>query len=109
MLANNNELLLQRYLAFWGPVAVCLQVTNGLVNYKSGVYYDSQRRDKILRNHCALVVGAYGSSSEPDGQMEFWLIKNSWDVDWGEQGYLRLARNRNNHRGITTLPSFIAV
>lgn len=30
----------------------------------------------------------------------------SWSAGWGEQGYIRMARNRNNACGIATLPSY---
>ena len=56
-------------------------------------------------NHAVLVVG-YGTSSEGE---EFYKIKNSWGDDWGEDGYVRLARNRHNHCGVAKRPVYPVV
>lgn len=37
-------------------------------------------------DHATLIVG-WGSEK---GQA-YWIMKNSWDSDWGEAGYMRLA------------------
>ncbi|XP_042640844.1 cathepsin S-like [Tyto alba] len=50
-----------------------------------------------VANHAVLVIG-YGSS---DGQ-DFWLVKNSWGVHFGDRGYIRMARNRGNRCGIAS-------
>lgn len=42
----------------------------------------------LMVDHAIAVIG-FGSDTEGD----FWIIKNSWGVDWGEGGYARLARN----------------
>lgn len=44
-----------------------------------------------------LLVG-YGT--EPQTGEEYWLLKNSWGIYWGEGGYMKLARNKNNMCGI---------
>ncbi|XP_058263767.1 cathepsin K-like [Hemibagrus wyckioides] len=79
--------VLQTFLQSCVCVCVCVCVL-GIYNYTcegEGV------------NHTFLVVG-YGK----EGGQQYWLIKNSWGVDWGEGGYMRLQRNNNNQCGIGT-------
>ncbi|PON32151.1 Cysteine Protease [Parasponia andersonii] len=40
-------------------------------------------------DHVVVIVG-YGTAQ--DGS-KYWLVKNSWGTDWGENGYIRIQRN----------------
>ena len=62
-----------------GPVSVCLDASNW-ASYKSGVFSNC---GSTTLNHAVLAVGY-----EKDGT---WIVKNSWGVNWGDQGYIKLA------------------
>ncbi|KAJ3648358.1 hypothetical protein Zmor_020168 [Zophobas morio] len=90
------EQVLQYYVATHGPVSVAIDVEDDFVYYSGGVYYNEWCSDYWL-NHAVVVVG-YGTENGQD----YWLVKNSWGSDWGLDGYIKMARNRDNNCGIAS-------
>ena len=65
------------------PVAVAIEAgTSEFQNYKSGVFVEDCGHSL---DHGVLLVGYSLSASTP-----YYIIKNSWGSDWGENGYIRL-------------------
>ncbi|XP_048085060.1 cathepsin S, ortholog 1 isoform X1 [Alosa alosa] len=90
ILPSRSEKALQHTVANIGPVSVGINaMLPSLHHYRGGIYSDPQCNPK-LTNHAVLVVG-YGTENGQD----YWLVKNSWGPAWGENGYVRMARNRN--------------
>uniref|UniRef100_A0A2K6TQE5 Cathepsin S n=1 Tax=Saimiri boliviensis boliviensis TaxID=39432 RepID=A0A2K6TQE5_SAIBB len=99
-LPYGREDVLKEAVANKGPVCVGVDASHpSFFLYRSGVYYDPACTQKV--NHGVLVIG-YG---DLNGK-EYWLVKNSWGSNFGEQGYIRMARNKGNHCGIASYPSY---
>ena len=64
--------------------------------YTGGIYYEKACSTYTL-DHSVGLIG-YGTENGND----YWLCRNSWGKGWGEAGYFRIARNKNNHCGICT-------
>ncbi|NWU88087.1 CATS protein, partial [Onychorhynchus coronatus] len=102
-LPPGDEAALRDAVATVGPVAVAIDATRpSFFLYRAGVYDDPQCTQEV--NHGVLVVG-YGSLDNK----EFWLVKNSWGVWFGDSGYIRMARNASNRCGIASYASYPVV
>nr|AKN80414.1 cathepsin S [Sparus aurata] len=95
LLPRGDERALKQALATIGPISVTVDSARyGFQFYKRGVYNDAYCTKNI--NHAVLAVG-YGTLNGKD----YWLVKNSWGSNWGEEGYILMARNKNDQCGIT--------
>jgi C1A family cysteine protease len=95
-----NETRMVDVLFHVGPLNVAVAASSrDFKFYKSGIL------DKcgIELDHAVLVVG-YGV----ENGKEYFIIKNSWGETFGENGYIRISRNRHmgGTCGVATMPSY---
>ena len=71
-----------------GPVSVSIEAdTFYFQHYSTGILDDNTKCGTSL-DHAVLAVG-WGVDSATGA--EYYIIKNSWSADWGDQGYVKFA------------------
>lgn len=81
-----------------GPVSIEITTDFTWSIYQGGVYYKEDCLNVAEPfNHAVVIVG-YGTE---DGQ-DYWLVRNSWNSWFGDQGYIKMARNKDNNCGIAS-------
>ena len=79
-----------------GAVSVSMRINDCIKNYQSGIIYDGGNSTCGCSkfggtNHAVSIVG-YGTDHTNLVCQKYWLLKNSWGTDWGEEGFFRLCR-----------------
>lgn len=95
---NEGELLKAVTL---GPVSIAIEADQSGFQFYSGGVFDGACGTAL--DHGVLIVGYGTDSGKP-----YWIVKNSWGASWGEAGYIRLVRNKDQC-GLAMQPSYPVV
>jgi len=82
-----------------GPLAISVDAS-AWSDYESGVFNGCNQTNPDIDHEVQLV--GYGTDPK---QGDYWLVRNSWSPAWGENGYIRLARQSTPQCGIDLNPS----
>merc|ERR1712172_318216 len=87
-----NEDKLKKLVYKYGAVATGIYASdNSFGNYAKGVF---DTCSSTQMNHAVTVVGYGTENGNP-----YWVVKNSWGANWGDGGYIKIARG-NSECGI---------
>jgi len=94
---TRNETLLASWVVQYGPIAATIDASQQSFQFYSSGVYDEPNCSQTNLDHAITIVG-YGNENGND----YWLLKNSWGMTWGDKGYIKMSRNKNNQCGIAT-------
>ncbi|KHJ98758.1 papain family cysteine protease [Oesophagostomum dentatum] len=83
-----EEEAIQKEIMTNGPVQAMFEVYEDFYHYGGGIYAHSA--GKIVGAHFAKIIG-WGV----ENGTKYWIVANSWNTRWGEQGFFRILRGVN--------------
>ncbi|XP_065204572.1 procathepsin L-like [Planococcus citri] len=89
---ENNGECLKEVVGLIGPVS-CYMDAVDFQHYESGILHRTKCSNKASDISHALVIVGYGTTRV--NKTDYWLVKNSFGETWGEQGYVKVLRNKN--------------
>jgi cathepsin L len=98
-LNSNDANAMVAALATVGPQSIAVAASLWM-SYEGGVYTNPDNGTNPACweiDHAVQVVG-YGFDF--DSNQNYWIVRNSWGTEWGEQGYIRLAKPDQEPCGI---------
>ncbi|KAE8607668.1 hypothetical protein XENTR_v10011244, partial [Xenopus tropicalis] len=96
VILQRNETVICSHVSYKGTVTVAINQTL-LKQYQKGVIDPHPEKCDNNVDHAVLIVGF-------SREKKYWILKNSWGNDWGENGFFRL-RLGSNACGIAEYPA----
>ncbi|XP_065874843.1 ervatamin-B-like [Euphorbia lathyris] len=93
LVPRNNESALLKAVAKQ-PISVAIEARGMSFQFYSSGVFTGECGTRV--DHGVTIVG-YGVTN---GGKKYWIVKNSWGEDWGEEGYVRMERGVSDKEGL---------
>ena len=88
---QGSEFNIRKEIYKWGPCTSGMMVYQDFIDWDGqGIYEYDGISDKIGGH--AIVLMGWG---EQNGK-KYWIVRNSWGVEWGDEGYFKILRGTNH-------------
>lgn len=88
----SNETAIMTEIMRNGPVACGFMVFDNFLSTYDGKSIYTAVSGSSQGGHAVQIIG-FGTDSTQNPPVDYWIIKNSWGVSWGDQGYFKMKRN----------------
>jgi len=101
---DQNTTLLAANVAVYGPASICVNAETWN-DYTGGVLSQTACGGYALDDldHCVQLVGYNAAATNP-----YWLVRNSWAINWGLKGYILLEYPANTC-GLADEATFVSI
>lgn len=88
---GGSELYIRYNIFKWGPVSTSFAVYPDFYTFDTNKIYEWDGNGYQVGGHAVEIVG-WGE----ENNKKYWIIKNSWGINWGDKGYFKFVRGNNN-------------
>jgi cathepsin B len=85
---SSDVAAIQKEIMSYGSIEAAFTVYEDFLSYKSGVYQHTT--GSYDGGHAVRMIGWGTEDGTP-----YWLIANSWNSDWGDKGYFKILRGKD--------------